>query len=388
MLNAIHHENKSTLLTCDFNVNVINYNKKRGTYNFLELLFNHNFTPQITLPTRVTEKSATLIDNNFVNNPSFKYISGNITTSISDHLPQFIILENFKGSNLKRERISTTYRDFRYFNIDSFKKDLQEINWNFATENNDIDLGFETFFRLFNKTLDRYAPIKKPTKKEEKIKSKPWITKCIQKSISIRDKLYKEMIKEKNVLTKVLKHEFFKKYQNQIINLLRVSKQTHYNKYFEENKNNCRAIWIGVNQVICPKGKKKLNSPTSLIDEGKTIANPKNIAEHFNKFFIKIDTNIQNKISPTKKYYTDYLLNPSKETSLITPTTDDEISHIISGLNIRKSTGPNSLPTKAMKQIKDVISAPLAKLTNRSFHNGAFPNILKIAKVIPIFKSE
>ena len=41
-----------------------------------------------------------------------------------------------------------------------------------------------------------------------------------------------------------------------------------------------------------------------------------------------------------------------------------------------------------MKQIKDVISAPLAKLTNRSFHNGAFPNILKIAKVIPIFKSE
>ena len=41
-----------------------------------------------------------------------------------------------------------------------------------------------------------------------------------------------------------------------------------------------------------------------------------------------------------------------------------------------------------MKQIKDVISAPLAKLTNISFHNGAFPDILKIAKVIPIFKSE
>ena len=70
MLNAIHQENKSTLLTGDFNVNLINYNKKRGTYNFLELLFNHNFTPQITVPTRVTEKPATLIDNIFVNNPS------------------------------------------------------------------------------------------------------------------------------------------------------------------------------------------------------------------------------------------------------------------------------------------------------------------------------
>ena len=143
ILNAIHHENESTLLTGDFNANFINYNKK-GTYNFLELLFNHNFTPQITLPTRVTEKFATLTDNIFVNNPSFKYLSGNFTTSISDHLPQFIILENLKGINLKRERISTTYRDFRSFNIDSFKRDLQEINWNFAAENNDIDLVFET----------------------------------------------------------------------------------------------------------------------------------------------------------------------------------------------------------------------------------------------------
>ena len=41
-----------------------------------------------------------------------------------------------------------------------------------------------------------------------------------------------------------------------------------------------------------------------------------------------------------------------------------------------------------MKQIKDVISPPLAKLMNRSFHKGVFPNILKIAKVMFIFKSE
>ena len=43
---------------------------------------------------------------------------------------------------------------------------------------------------------------------------------------------------------------------------------------------------------------------------------------------------------------------------------------------------------KIMKQIKDVISAPLAKLMNRSSHNSVFPNILKIAKVIPIFKGK
>ena len=67
------------------------------TYEFLEQLFNHNFTPQITLPTRITEKTATLTDNIFVNDQTQMYNSGNIATSISDHLPQFIITENGKG---------------------------------------------------------------------------------------------------------------------------------------------------------------------------------------------------------------------------------------------------------------------------------------------------
>ena len=138
-------------------------------------------------------------------------------------------------------------------------------------------------------------------------------------------------------------------------------------------------------KLYAQKIKKKLNSPTSLIDKRKIITNPKNITEHFNKFFAEPGTHI---CSPTKKYYTDYHLNPNKQIFLITPTTDEKISDIISDLNIRKSTGPNSIPTKVMKQIKDVISAALAKLINISFHNGVFLNILKIAKVIPIFESQ
>ena len=134
------------------------------------------------------------------------------------------------------------------------------------------------FSDFFNKTPERHAPVKESTRKEEKIKSKPWITKGIRNSISIRGNLYKERIKERDVLTKILKHKSFKKYQNQTINILRVI-------------NNCRVIWIGINEIICPKNKKKLNSPNSLIDEGKTITNPINIAE--------IGTNMQ-----TRKHYT------------------------------------------------------------------------------------
>ena len=46
--------------------------------------------------------------------------------------------------------------------------------------------------------------------KEEKIKTKSWITKQIRKFISIMDKLHKEMIEEKNLLTKTLNTNLLK----------------------------------------------------------------------------------------------------------------------------------------------------------------------------------
>ena len=52
--------------------------------------------PQITLPTRVTGRTAALIDNIVINSYEIDVTSGNITTSVSNLLPQFLIIENFK----------------------------------------------------------------------------------------------------------------------------------------------------------------------------------------------------------------------------------------------------------------------------------------------------
>ena len=99
-----------------------------------------------------------------------KYNSGNITTSISDHLLQFIIIENGKGDNLANKTAKTTYRDYKNLDMVSFKLDLQGIDWTFATHNNDKNLDFEIFLWLFNTTLDKHAPIKELTKKRKKRK--------------------------------------------------------------------------------------------------------------------------------------------------------------------------------------------------------------------------
>ena len=56
--------------------------------------------------------------------------------------------------------------------MDSFKIDLQGIDWTFGTHKNVVNLGFEAFLRIFNTALDKHAPIKELTKKEEKEKIK------------------------------------------------------------------------------------------------------------------------------------------------------------------------------------------------------------------------
>ena len=57
-------------------------------------------------------------------------------------------------------------------------------------------------------------------------------------------------------------------------------------------------------------------------------------------------------------------------------------------LQVNKSPGRNSIPTKILKLSKDTLSRPLSELINKSFLSGIFPHVFKIAKVVPVFKAE
>ena len=89
---------------------------------------------------------------------------------------------------------------------------------------------------------------------------------------------------------------------------------------------------------------------------------------------------------PTYKNYIDYFTNPSEKTFFLRPTIPDETEDIVKTLSVGKSFGPNSNPTKLLKQFSKLISIPLSNLINLSFKNGVFPNALKFASAIPVFK--
>ena len=293
--------------------------------------------------------------NILINNNVLNCISGNITTSIPDHLPQFIVLDSLLGTSTDESSFQFLYRSFKNFNEKNFSNDINQINWTFATENNNINLGFETLC-LIDKMLDKHAPVKKGIRKEQKLALKPWVTNGIKKSIRVRDKLYKEMIKAKYDQIKKRKHEIYKTYRNKIVDLLRVSRKCHYQKYFEENKKNSRATWQGIHDIVYSRKSKKNN--TLLLIDRNTITNPKDIAENFNNFFTSIGAKLQNNIPPTRRQYFDYLKHPNPKTFFISPTTSDAIKNIINPIKSSKFLGPNSIPTKILHLIQDKISIP------------------------------
>ena len=130
------------------------------------------------------------------------------------------------------------------------------------------------------------------------------------------------------------------------------------------------------------------NTPTLLTFQNENIDNPERIANIFNNYFSTIGEKTQAKIKHSHKKYTDYLSNENPDTFFLSPTNKEEIKFILSSLDINKSTGPYSIPSKVLNMLKNDISEQLADLFNLSFTTGTFPTLLKTAKVIPIHKKD
>ena len=200
--NLLSEKNKEIVLLGDFNIDLLKYEKDHNTADFLDQMYSASLVPHITSPTRITSHSRTLIDNIFSTAISENAISGNMVTSISDHLAQFLFLpiDQFKTNNNK----NIYQRNLKSFNQQIFLEDIQNLNWNniLELENQDLDNSFNNFFLMIETVLDTYVPIKKLNKAELKLKSKSWLTKGIMTSIKKKNIIYKKVIKAKTQLKK------------------------------------------------------------------------------------------------------------------------------------------------------------------------------------------
>ena len=170
-----------------------------------------------------------------------------------------------------------------------------------------------------------------------------------------------------------------------ITTLCRCSKQNYYSHYFSDNFNNINKVWQGIKSIISAKSKSN-TVPTCLEINNVIVTDQTCIANTFNDYFSTIASKIRDKIPNLNKHFSSFLENPVGNTIFLSPTNPEEVFKCISALDLKKSTGPFSIPSKILSLLKNIISVPLSEIINLSFSSGLYPADLKIAKVIPVFK--
>ena len=190
ILNQIKNDTLAIILG-DININLMD-EENDNTNSYLNNLFAKNFIPCITLPTRITDHSATIIDHIFIKSNKKliqnKCSSGNLVTDLSDHLPNFTFLD-IKTPSIKNRpfiRLFTPKR-IKLF-TDNLNLEAALINDNELTE---VDNSYEKFSTNYFNLYNKYFPYIKMSRKS--FKDKPHITKGIKVSIRKKKSYIKNM---------------------------------------------------------------------------------------------------------------------------------------------------------------------------------------------------
>ena len=148
-----------------------------------------------------------------------------------------------------------------------------------------------------------------------------------------------------------------------------------------------KQLWSGIKSVVSIKKSSNMNVINRLKDSnGNITSDPAVVASIFNKFFFNVSHDITKNIPRSQKSPVDFMDDRVGNSFFTAPSIPLEISDIISALKSGKSLGPNSIPMKILKSLSSLISSPLSQIINESFQSGIFPDKMKFAKVIPLFK--
>ena len=247
------------MIGLDHNMDFLKSAKHPQTLEFLEMNLDLDIKPTITRPTRITTKTATLIDNVFLSQRlQYQYTSNILVDDISDHLPSIIRLKNQK--KCKKEPIKLMTREMNKEKMTNLNSKLSNVSWDCILQNLDTEETFNRFHQKIQTTLDEVIPLKMKTKSYNQILRDPWLTNSLKNCLNKQKHMYKSTLV--NASTDILNK--YKTYRNTLQKVIRYSKHHYYLNKCIEYKNNSRNLWNLINSKIT-----KCNNKTECIEKKK-----------------------------------------------------------------------------------------------------------------------
>ena len=320
--------------------------------------------------------------------------SHTVETGLSDHHKMTItVLKTFFQ---KQSPTIVKYRDYKNFNVNLFRNQLLEQLTNIGD-----DITYAKFETIFIHLLDFFAPMKT---KYIRANNGSFMNKTLSKAVMTRSRLRNKFLKDPSDVNK----NNYKKQRNYCTNLFRSEKRKFYDNIDISLITDNKTFWKTVKPLFSEKhfGKKKV----ILVEGENIISNDKEVAETMNDFFSNIVENLdinrdqdehftydcdQDFISNIVLHYKDH---PSiikiRETTNIndhfhfTPVSVEQSTENIKGLDKKKASTFNGIPSKILSDNYDIISPFVTKMYNDSNINMYFPDLLKLADITPIYKKD
>ena len=333
----------------------------------------YNLSQVIMTPTRVTDKTSTLIDLVYTNKPENMCEVNVPVIALSDHYP-ICVTRACNQIPKKKKHIEIKYRDFKHFDDDAFLRDLIDTNPNVLTMIQDPNEILKQLYELILGTLNLHAKTKS---KRVKTQLKPkWMSEEINEARHKRDMFHK-----RSDMTN------YRIWRNKVTQLIKEAKTKYYQNAIEENEM-VGDIWKCLREL---NPKNNYCTPNLLKNNGENSTNTIDIVNTFNDFFLNLSKQISSCDTDNSRtlhvlsQYTDTKLRKNQQFQ-ISFIDEDEVFSMLRKLNVNKSAGIDSLGPRILKLAAPVIAKPITHLINMSIKEGVFPDDLKMAKVTPIYK--
>ena len=118
IVTILSNENTNTILSGDYNINLLEINDRVKYQEYLDLFFTLGLFPKIVLPTRFSNRKGTLIDQIYCkfSGTTQNSQSGIILTTFSDHLPCFTCIDLLEAVKVTPRFIKINNNDEASYN--------------------------------------------------------------------------------------------------------------------------------------------------------------------------------------------------------------------------------------------------------------------------------
>ena len=364
----------------DFNLDLLKSSENKYITEYIDNIFSLGFLQLILKPTRISTNAATLIDHILTNSTLLSHEIHLLCSKISDHFPIIHHLNFTKSKVLKTEPL---VRNFSKTSISRFKKALTGYNWNHILTSNCAENSYTEFSNTFTNIFNIYFPLIQPKTNKNFNPREPWMSSGIL--TSRRNKNFLCNICIKNPSPENISK--FKTFRNLYNSVIRKAKKLNLEKQLENCKNDLRKTWKILYTSIRKNTNKKLDC-TRLIKDDLSTDDPCQMAEIFNAHFTNMASETIKNLNPSFLNPTSGIVqNPDKLNFTTNPLTKSEILEATDLLMDKKTPDLNGISSNFLKQIIRTIINPIHHIFSLSLNSGIFPSQLKIAKVVPIFKS-